>query len=256
MTIDPNGKNGVYFDRAYSRWVPVPRSSVSPDGAHYAYVEMGQSDEFRELASATCISPQPGIFDYSTEGIYLVQGFEYIWPGVFLFDPGTSSIRKAADVETAEVIAGGGVLWFGQVNSTDPSPFSTRSAAGIFSNEVDRLDLKTSLRAQWLYRPGEGLEVLGVDSSSRPLIRVVAPGNGGISSSDFFNHSDSVLLLGLDSTSQRSIYKGQLVESLGDPVADSHGVWFGSDQGIYLYSQSGGLQKVSDHHGYPANGCF
>jgi hypothetical protein len=33
-------------------------------------------------------------------------------------------------------------------------------------------------------------------------------------------------------------------------------VWFGSPQGIYLYSDAGGLQKVSDQPGYPANGCF
>src|SRR5712691_1684112 len=27
----------LYFDRAYKRWLPVSRSAVSPDGAHYAY---------------------------------------------------------------------------------------------------------------------------------------------------------------------------------------------------------------------------
>ena len=46
------------------------------------------------------------------------------------------------------------------------------------------------------------------------------------------------------------------VESLGASITDSHGVWFGSQQGIYLYSSSGGLQKVSNQPGYPANGCL
>jgi hypothetical protein len=33
-------------------------------------------------------------------------------------------------------------------------------------------------------------------------------------------------------------------------------VWFGSEQGIYLYSAGAGLQKVSNTPGLPANGCF
>src|SRR5260370_16599980 len=30
---------GRYYDRAYSRWLPVSRVNVSPDGSHYAYVD-------------------------------------------------------------------------------------------------------------------------------------------------------------------------------------------------------------------------
>jgi hypothetical protein len=39
-------------------------------------------------------------------------------------------------------------------------------------------------------------------------------------------------------------------------IPDGHGVWFGGPQGIFLYSDAKGLQKVSDQPGYPANGCF
>src|ERR1700736_2077056 len=28
-----------YYDRAFSRWLPVTQNSVSPDGAHYAYTD-------------------------------------------------------------------------------------------------------------------------------------------------------------------------------------------------------------------------
>jgi hypothetical protein len=64
------------------------------------------------------------------------------------------------------------------------------------------------------------------------------------------------LLIALDQGSQRSIFKGALLMTLNGAIADSHGVWFGSPQGIYLYSDAGGLQKVSNQPGYPANGCF
>jgi hypothetical protein len=40
------------------------------------------------------------------------------------------------------------------------------------------------------------------------------------------------------------------------PIADKHGIWFGGPDGIYLYSEARGLQKVSSQPGNPANGCF
>ena len=46
MTIDPKGNDGHYFDRAFSRWLPVGRQAVSPDGTHYAFTDLGQQDQF------------------------------------------------------------------------------------------------------------------------------------------------------------------------------------------------------------------
>jgi hypothetical protein len=46
------------------------------------------------------------------------------------------------------------------------------------------------------------------------------------------------------------------VETLQGVIADSHGLWFGGFDGIYLYTAANGLQRVSDHAGLPANGCF
>src|SRR3982074_2001912 len=42
MTIDPKGKGGGYFDRAFNRWLPVTQNAVSPDGAHYPYGDTAQ----------------------------------------------------------------------------------------------------------------------------------------------------------------------------------------------------------------------
>lgn len=270
----PVATGGMYFDRAFSRWLPVVRSAVAPDGTGYAYIEISQEPDIffihmvgvngsqtkdvsiPESASAAGLGAQPEVFDFSADGIYLTEAFEHVWPGVWLFVQPAGPIRKVTDIDVPEVSAGSGVFWFGAVNPADPTPFSSRSSAGILPDEVNRLDLKTNTRTLWLYRPGLDLEVLGVDTLGRPLIRVLAPGGGGIANNDFFDHSASELLLGLSPTFQRSIYKGQLVETLGNPIADSHGVWFGSGQGIYLYTSSGSLIKVSDHPGYPANGCF
>src|SRR5229473_4324406 len=36
---------GRYFDRAYSRWLPVSRIHVSPDGSHYAYADRAVAEQ-------------------------------------------------------------------------------------------------------------------------------------------------------------------------------------------------------------------
>src|ERR1700730_15902285 len=47
VSFDPQGRGvggsswGLYYDRAVSHWLPVPRQAVSADGKHYAYGERG-----------------------------------------------------------------------------------------------------------------------------------------------------------------------------------------------------------------------
>ena len=95
VTIDPAGKGGAYFDRAFSRWLPVARDAVSPDGAHYAYVDLGDQGVFNvhvvDVRTGTNhvlrekrpgFSFQPFVLDYALEGIYIGQGFERIQPGL------------------------------------------------------------------------------------------------------------------------------------------------------------------------------
>ena len=58
--------------------------------------------------------------------------------------------------------------------------------------------------------------------------------------------------------SRQSIFKGSgqlFATSSVVTVSDSHGTWFGTDQGIYLYTGTV-LMKVSNQAGYPGNGCF
>ncbi len=44
---------GRYFDRAYSRWLPVSRIHVSPDGSHYAYADRAVAEQQNPPARAT-----------------------------------------------------------------------------------------------------------------------------------------------------------------------------------------------------------
>lgn len=269
VIIDPAGRGGAYFDRAFSRWLPVARDAVSPDGAHYTFVDLGDPGVFnvhvvdvrtgrdhvlREKGIG--FSFPPFLLDYASEGIYIGQAFERIQPGLWLVSPTTGAMRQISKVDTLQVSAGGGIFWSGEINPADANPVFTASSAGTLPDQIDRIDIRSGTQVVWLYQPGKGLALVALDIHGRPLMDVYSGGTQVPPKTDPIDHSATELLIALDSQTQRSIYKGQLVESLGGAISDSHGVWFGSPQGIYLYSDARGLQKVSNQPGSPANGCF
>jgi len=101
VTSDASGAGGVYYDRAFSRWLPVSWSAVSPDGASYVRLESkipgtpGRtklhlvnvstgSDQVYELGSADDLSAYV-VVAYGPEGIWLTySGYEGPSHGLFL----------------------------------------------------------------------------------------------------------------------------------------------------------------------------
>lgn len=252
MATDTGGKGGGYFDRAFNRWLPVTRTAVSPDGAHYAFVDMVQVElhvvdviSGKERTFPLAAIGANYVFDYAAEGIYMTFGFEGLH-GLWLVNPITGSSHQVPGITTPQASGGAGVVWNAEVNPADPNPINTASSAGILPDQITRVDVKSGTSKPWLYRPGVGLGVIGLDFQGSPLIAVLRK----------WGDSTAELLIAPDSGSQRSIYNGPLSGSIAGAIADGHGVWFGSDHGIYLYSDAAGLQKVSNQAGYPANGCF
>jgi hypothetical protein len=217
-------------------------------------VRTGRDHVLRE--KVTGFSFQPFVLDYASEGIYIGQAFERIQPGLWVVAPTTGAIRQVSKVDTLEVSAGRGVFWSGEINRADPNPIRVPSSAGTLADQIDRVDLTSGTRAVWLYQPGKGLSIVGLDIHGHPLIRVYFATPPVPPKTDPIDHSATELVVALDSKTRRLIYKSQLVELLGGAISDAHGIWFGSPQGIYLYSDGPGLQKVSDQPGSPANGCF
>lgn len=254
----PVGTGGMYFDRAFSRWLPVPRREVSPDGAGYAYVDYNGTDfvlhviavasgkEVQIPISTQAFSGEPDVLDYSADGIYLVSDFESLQAGLWLVNPSTGALRQLSTDVYPVFSAGNGVIWVQTVNPADPNPVMTASSAGTLPDEIDRMDLKAGSKQEWLYMPGKGLSLKGLDGRGLPLIETALWGVD----------ANARMWLVAAPDAPTSIYKGELVQSLSGGVTDSHGVWFGSPDGIYLYTNPGYLVKVSDHPGYPANGCF
>jgi hypothetical protein len=255
---------GLYYDRAFSRWLPVPRQAVSPDGRHYAYgmaapnqkkvstmhvvdVATGADHVFAASTGAWYVAYT--VFDYSSDGIYLTTDYE-VSAGLALMNPQTGVIKSVANLPDIQAAGGNRNFWVGTVNPADPNPLGGLSTQ---PNQLDRYNLDDRTRVAWFYRPSTAPRVIGFDTQGHPFVWA-ANGKAGNIAADY---SGELLLL-ISPQSRQSIFKGsgQIFEtSTVVTVSDSHGTWFGTDQGIYLYTGTV-LMKVSNQAGYPGNGCF
>jgi len=268
VSFDPQARAlvdhwGLYYDRAISRWLPVPRQAVSPDGKHYAYGERGaDQSHVARMHVVDVVSGTDHVFDaptgawfirfdvldYAGEGIYLYTNYEAS-VGVSLMDPTTGAIHAIANLPDIQASGGNRTFWVGTVNPADPNPLG---GIGVTPNQIDRFSLLDGTRVAWFYRPSSAPRVIGSDMQGHPIVSVVN-GRNGVVDADY----GAELILLMNPQSQRSIYKGSatLVGSMVISISDSHGTWFGTDHGIYLYTGTA-LIKVSNQPGYPANGCF
>jgi len=268
VLIDPQAQAlanqwGFYYDRAFSRWLPVQRQAVSPDGKHYAYGEFGADQSHGPrmhvvdvATGADHVFDTPtgawnvryDVLDYAAEGIYLYTNYEVSY-GVALMNPTTGVIQPLASLPDIQASAGNRAFWVGTVNPADPNPLG---GIEIQPNQIDRFSLVDGTRVPWFYRPSTAPRVIGSDLQGHPIVQVVNGRNGSIDA-DYGGE----LILVMNPQSQRSIFtgSGKLVSSMFMSISDSHGTWFGTDHGIYLYTGTA-FMKVSNQPGYPANGCF
>lgn len=235
VRLDAGARNVSFYDHAYSRWLPVSRQAVSPDGSSYAIVE-GQALRVVDLVRGSerrfMLPKQSGsgnytVIDYATEGVYLGFGGEVL-AGLWRLDTASGAVTRVAQLSGF------------QVHGTDREFW----VAGALPDRVDRLDLSDGYRETWFSRPGAAVSVMAVDSQDHPVVMAVEDGLAEV-----------LLLLAPDHG--QSLFSGsaEVMKGLGSPASDNHGLWFGSPNGIYLYSPAGGLQKMSDQPGYPAGLC-
>lgn len=237
-TIQPYlyGRGLPSYDWALRRWLPTDSRSVSRDGSHYAYSPEFGSIHDVEVATGQdhalkALDGPDTVLYYAHEGVY----FNHLWegppgPGLWLLDPATGAIRTVFSDVAVDAV-GGDAAWLPQVNPADPSPVVSQLGGGAYANQILRRDLTGGPTIPWFYRPGKVLTVLGFDQDNHPLIAVKSG-----------TTPESAIWQVPVANQGQPLYSGQ--ELLG-AVADGHGTWFSDKQGVYLYTPSGGLRRVS-----------
>jgi len=250
VTSDPSGVGGQDYDRPLAGWLPVNRYAVSADGTRYAYLDRkvpgtpGQArlhmvdvptgfDKVVDLGAPGDTSAYT-VVSFAPEGMWLsYAGYESPGPGLFLFDARTATMKDVAGPEILEPVAGGpGVFWF---TDGGPNPQSSVGMGSIIPARMQRLTIWDNKLETWFSEPGSSLTVFGTDMAGHSI---------------FTDGKDVMLALSPNETKVIGLPQG-----FYRLLADRRGVWFGGDQGIYLYSASGHVQKVSSQAGSPAGTC-
>jgi hypothetical protein len=181
-----------------------------------------------------------GVDEYAADGIYIGSGWEGELFGRWRVDVGTG---RVSDLGTQDhfVDDGTGHAWVSIFDPGDPKPDRSGMSGTPLANEVVRRELKTGAAEKWFYHPGftVALAAKFVDGA---LLVWVEPKAG----------SHEYWLVSAPGKARLIAY----LDYGGTSMSDSHGIWIGSRSGLYLFTRDGGVVRVSDLAGEPANGCL
>lgn len=165
-------------------------------------------------------------------------------------------------------LVGGGAAWGmgNRIPKETQSPDMPPTPGTFGPDRILRMDLRDGSVSTWYTVSGADLVALvGLDAQGRPILALYQPPTLK-SGADGPPVARILLLTGAGQTAD--ITSGSADFRLGSqPWADSHGIWFGSWNSIWLYTQSGGLRQVatipsglfpspSPPPGYPQKGSF
>jgi hypothetical protein len=223
---------GLTYDRAYSRWLPVPQAWVSPDGKQYAYPGSPDGIYVQNLASGTQVELGEGtpwsLLDVEANGVYAVKGQT---GGLWLLSF-TGAVTTITTSGFWQAVGGGAA--YGTITSSVPS------GAG---NTILRLDLNTGSTTNYFAMPRFVSSVAGVGVNGKPVVFVQGPIGLEIWT------ETAAGMTGIALINSSNFYPNQ------PPIGDGHGLWLAANKGIALYVYGQGWSWMSDIGGQLAGGC-
>ena len=236
------GSTGLTYDRAYSKWLPVPRAWVSPDGSRYAYPS-ANSLYVQDVNGSGNTALGGGrawtIVAVLAEGVYASTTNA---PGLWLL-PYSGSPRQIATTGFWQAADHGAA--YGTATSAVPQGASS---------SIIKLDLTTGAITDWFGRSNSQAAVVGFDSQGNPIVQV-----------SYTNAGQEWWLTTAPSTGVPlggSTGYGQPMFQ-GPPVGDGHGIWFpayvqqypNGEAGMALVVPGSGVYWMSNVGGQLAGSC-
>jgi hypothetical protein len=243
---------GLTYDSAVKRWLPVPRAWVSPDGTVYFFAEP-RSDKnamLFEVNAQTGTSAELGISPLGYGWQVIAVTTDYVFakyltshPGLYIMPISDPYSKQMTEVTSGFWSAASGVYVFG---TTVPDGgaiqrIDARKQGGNFVMD------KPPAGAEPWFNKSNSAQILGVDGSGNPVI---------------WTGTEMWIATGPDQATRISTSpplpittsQGAPINGANAPVADSHGLWFSTTDGIYLYV-GGQTTKVSNLVAQVAGTC-
>jgi len=269
LTTIPGGEGGYYYDRQVSRWLPVTRNAVSPDGRRYAYAEgwavtpqaaprvhVVDATTGKDIRVVTMPDANPyGVADFTNSAIYLITAYEGVGPGVWRLDPDTGAVMKVSD----GFYHPAGAAWTTVVDPRDPNPTTSAMDGQPQPNRIDRID-GAGGAATWFYKPGYAVYSVAFAGNHALLVQASSEVNSNVMyKTEFWLVSapgKQARLASFDGALQPPSPYRDLSSGFYSAIADAHGIWIGSENSLYLVKPSGQILRVYGGSAYPANGCL
>jgi hypothetical protein len=243
------GQYGLSYDRAYSRWLPVPRQSVSNDGALYAF-STADGIYLVTVSSGAMIELGKGhAWNVLSVGPAVVYATVPNAAGLWLLPSSGASPQQLIATGYWQAVIGGNAYG----TATSAVPYGT-------ANTIQQLDLMGSGSIRdYFTRPGMQSSVVGSDGNT-PIIYASGPYPNGTSANEVWIGTFFLMAF---HTAQYGPATG--FNATGTPVADSHGVWFtgyyqngynGGGPAIVVYIPGSGIYGVSGLSVQLAGGCY
>jgi hypothetical protein len=251
-----SGRGRITFDPVVKRWLPVSADQLSADGLHYAYAApifpaptssqagpgpfaIGVSIHVVDVLSAgdSIVFSSDGQPFYTVvastqQTIYLTaacaEGCGQDSLKLWRLDAPTGILTKVSDLRGFGWSIRGQVAWVATYNE------------GGHPGQLIRLSLTNGQVQVWL--GASGMELIGFDADGNPLVTL--------------NDAGASALIRVTAPQQsEKLFSGPSNGQLSAAVADGQGTWLGGGQsggqGIYLFMNATGMQKVSDFPGLP-----
>lgn len=236
---------GMTYDGAFKRWLPVPHTWVSPDGAHYAHASP-DSIYIEDVVAGTSIEVGQGqawaVVGVWPQGVYATVVNQ---AGLWLF-PYSGPGKQIATTGFWQIASG--TAAYGTATSAVPQ--------GI-ENTIIRLDLKSGVITNWFTRKGAQGFAVALDAQGYPVIQAtyfVQANQGATEMWDATSATSAIPIFG----TTVGMYP------TGPPLADGHGIWFPmsynvpngpGSTGLALYVPGSGLYWMSSLTVQLAGGC-
>ena len=181
-TFTPDPQSLLTYDWAFSKWLPVPRAWVSPDGRRYAYSEYaaagGQATSAVHIvdvatgADRALRPPAPSTpISFQNEGLYIgraVLDSDSPPQGLGVLDPVAGDVRQIVSDGHWTLVAPP-VAWGVDIDSSIAPPRGGGLGAG---NRLRQLNLSGGTAVTALTLPGSSIELIGLDGSGAPVVGV------------------------------------------------------------------------------------